>query len=375
MSSLAVDVGGTFIKAAVIDDGQVGPVSRVSIPPFLDSSGELGEPGHAREINASALDAAVHSVISAVTAGTDLDGRVFISGQMAGIAFVEESGEALAPLISWQDTRYGDIEGVSAAIGPDDVIDLGDGLRVGSPVVTLASHQRPSGCRVTSLIAYVAGRIAGEGATTVHATDAASWGLFDTRKGSWSVSACRVAGVEPDALPGVASDVVPVVPGSGVRVAIADQQAALVGAGLEPGWVSVNLATGCQVSVLSEGFSTSVQTRPYFDGRFLHTVTHLPAGRLLASALRSTRGSEDWEWLRTSGMELEAVDEVVQGIADAAGRLNAKEMPVLFTGGLVQQLPALRERIAIELGASEVRVFAGDDAALAGLATLAARER
>jgi len=375
VSSLAVDVGGTFIKGAVIDDGQVGPVSRVPMPPFLDSSGELGEPGHAREIDASALDAAVQSVISAVTAGTDLDGRVFVSGQMAGIAFIEESGEAVAPLISWQDTRYGDIEGVSAAIGPDDVVDLGDGLRVGSPVVTLASHQRPSDCRVTSLIAYVAGRIAGERATTVHATDAASWGLFDTRKGSWSVSACRVAGVEPDALPGVASDVVPVVPGSGVRVAIADQQAALVGAGLEPGWVSVNLATGCQVSVLSEGFSTSVQTRPYFDGRFLHTVTHLPAGRLLASALRSTRGSEDWEWLTTSGMELEAVDQVVQGIADAAGRLNAKEMPVLFTGGLVQQLPALRERIAIELGASAVRVFTGDDAALAGLATLATRER
>lgn len=375
MSSLAVDVGGTFIKAAIIDDGQVGPVSRVPIPPFLDSSGELGEPGHAREIDACALDAAVQSVISAVSAGTDLDGRAFVSGQMAGLAFIDESGAAMAPLISWQDTRYGDVERVAAAIGPDAVVDLGDGLRVGSPVVTLASHRRPSGCRVTSLIAYVAGRIAGKRATAVHATDAGSWGLFDTRKGSWSQSACRVAGVDPDALPRVASDVVPVAPGSGVRVAIADQQAALVGAGLEPGWVSVNLATGCQVSVLSDEFSTSVQTRPYFGGHVLHTVTHLPAGRLLAAALRSTRGAEDWEWLTTSGVELEAVDQVVQGIADAAGRLNAKEMPVLFTGGLVQQLPDLRERIAIELGASAVRVFAGDDAALAGLATLAARER
>lgn len=157
-------------------------------------------------------------------------------------------------------------------------------------------------------------------------------------------------------------------------MAIADQQAALLGAGLEPGWVSVNLATGCQVSVLSDEFSTSVQTRPYFGGRFLHTVTHLPAGRLLAAALRSARGFEDWEWLATSGMELEAVHQVVQGVAGAAGRLNAKGMPVLFTGGLVQQLPALRERIAIKLRASAVRVFAGDDAALGGLATLARSE-
>jgi sugar (pentulose or hexulose) kinase len=378
VSSLAVDVGGTFIKAAVIDDGHVGPVSRVPIPPFLDSSGEVGELGYAREIDASALDAAVHSVISSVSAGANLDGRVFVSGQMAGLAFIDESGAAAAPLISWQDTRYGDVAAVESAIGSDAVADLGDGVRVGSPVVTLAAHPRPSGCRVTSLLAYLAGRIAGGRAMVVHATDAASWGLLDVRHGEWSKAACRVAGVDPALLPRVTRTVDVAVPGTGVRVAIGDQQASLLGAGLEPGWVSVNLATGCQVSVLADEFSQDVQTRPYFGsdlgGRYLHTVTHLPAGRLLTSSLITARGSEDWEWLAGPGMELlDAVGAVIAGISEAAARLGALGRPVLFSGGLIQRLPALHARIAAALGASDVRVFEGDDAALAGLARLADR--
>jgi len=378
VSSLAVDVGGTFIKAAVIDEGRVGDAIRVPIPEFLDSSGELGEVGHAREIDPHALDHAVDAAISGVSREANIDGRVFVSGQMAGLAFVDDAGKAVAPLISWQDTRYDDVEGVAAAIGASGVLDLGDGLRVGSPVVTLAAHARPPASHVTSLIAYVAGRIAGVRATTVHVTDAAAWGLMDVRRGIWSDSACRAVGVEPASLPHSATEIEPVVPGSDVHVAIGDQQASLLGAGLKPGWVSVNLATGCQVSVLADVFSQDVQTRPYFGsdlgGRYLHTVTHLPAGRLLTSSLVTAQGFEDWEWLAGPGMErLDAVGSVIAGISEAASRLGALGRPVLFSGGLIQRLPALHARIAAALAASDVRVFEGDDAALAGLARLADR--
>jgi sugar (pentulose or hexulose) kinase len=377
VSSLAVDVGGTFIKAAVITEGRVGKVVRAPIPEFLDPSGALGEHGHAREIDPASLDAAVNEALASLRSGVELDGRVFVSGQMAGLAFVDDTGAALAPLISWQDTRYVDVDRVAAAIGAEPVVDLGDGLRVGSPVVTLASQTRPAGSHVTSLIAYVAGRIAGVRARAVHATDAGSWGLLDTRRGRWSEPACRAAGVAPGSLPCVVAGIEPVSPGSGVHVAIADQQAALLGAGLEPGWVSVNLATGCQVSLLSDDFGTSAQTRPYFGagfgGRYLHTVTHLPAGRLLAAELRATRGSEDWDWLARQGLDqLGAVDVVVRGIADAVNRLGAAGQPILFSGGVIQQLPALQERIVNLTGARGSRVFRGDDAALAGLVMLAA---
>ncbi len=376
MSSLAVDVGGTFIKVAVITEGRVGKVVRAPIPEFLDPSGALGEHGHAREIDPASLDAAVHEVLASVGSGVELDGRVFVSGQMAGLAFVDESGAAVAPLISWQDTRYTDVANVVGALGEIELADLGDGVRVGSPLVTLAGHNRPGDAHVTSLLAYVAGRIGGTRAEVVHTTDAGSWGLLDTRRGRWSEAACRVARVDPEGLPEVSASVRPIAPGSRVFTAVGDQQASLLGAGLQEGWLSVNLATGCQVSLLSDDFGTSAQTRPYFGavfgGRYLHTVTHLPAGRLLAAELRATRGSEDWEWLAGPGMDqLEAVAAVVRGIKDAAARLGALGSPVLFSGGVVQQLPQLRDPLMHALRASEARNFTGDDAALAGLAAFA----
>lgn len=374
--SLAVDIGGTFLKAALIGGGKVHQVIRRSMPAFIDGRGEAGAPGYPREIDGGALDVAIEETMSEALRGNDWDGRVFLSGQMAGLAFVDDAGMAVAPLISWQDTRYESVDKVAEALGPDVIANLGDGLRVGSPVVTLAGHNRPPGCYVTSLLAYAAGRIAGARATNVHVTDASSWGLLDLRRGMWSPIACSVAGLNPKELPRVVSELEPVVAGSGVFVPVGDQQAALLGAGLERNWLSVNLATGCQVSTLADRFDSAAQTRPYFGdrfgGRYLHTVTHLPAGRLLTSHLRAARGFEDWEWLSGAGMlELDAVGAVVGAIKDAALNLGATGRPVLFTGGLLQRLPALQALIASAVEAPEIRVFTGDDAAVAGTALLA----
>lgn len=375
--SLAVDIGGTFIKAALIGGGHVYRVIRRTMPAFMNGPGEPGAPGCPREIDGYTLEVAVDEAISEALRGSEWDGRVFLSGQMAGLAFIDDAGAAVAPLISWQDTRYENVNEVARALGPDALADLGDGLRVGSPVVTLAGHKWPRGCLVTSLLLYGAGRLAGARATSVHVTDASSWGLFDLRRGAWSPKACSVAGIDSQRLPRVVFDLQPVVSGSSVFVPVGDQQAALLGAGLEKDWLSVNLATGCQVSTLADHFDSTAQTRPYFGGdfggKYLHTVTHLPAGRLLIARLRAARGFEDWDWLAGVGMvELDAIGTVIGAIKDAAVQLGAIGRPVLFTGGLLQRLPALQALIASAVEAPKTRVFAGDDASVAGVALLAA---
>jgi len=61
-----------------------------------------------------------------------------------------------------------------------------------------------------------------------------------------------------------------------------DHQSALAGAFLAEGELSVNISTGSQTSLLAQKFEPGDhQTRPFFDGRFLNTVTHIPAGRAL----------------------------------------------------------------------------------------------
>jgi sugar (pentulose or hexulose) kinase len=379
---LAVDVGGTFIKAAAVADGRiVGPVLRERMPEFLDTSGDLGEPGNARELDALAVDRAVFAVVEQASASLFAPGPVLVAGQMAGLAFIDDAGLALAPLISWQDTRFADVHAVEHSLGSAALLSIGDGIRVGSPIVTLSRIQRPPGSAVTSLIAYVAGRLAGSRSEVVHTTDAASWGLLDSRRLKWSKPACRVASVSAEELPRVSPHLEPVSEKSHVYCAVGDQQAALLGAGLEPGWLSVNLATGCQVSRIANDFSSGpgpdrVQTRPYFDSkpgaRYLHTVTHLPGGRLLTRALIRRRGYEDWEWLSEHGMVglTDAFREIVDGITAGARRLHAVGLPILFSGGVIQRLPGLQAWIEDALRAPSSLVYSGDDATLAGLAGL-----
>ena len=374
MSSLALDVGGTFIKVARIEGGQVlDPVIRRPIPDFIPDGFAQG----ARELSPAKLDAAVFAVFADFGVDDLADHDVLVSGQMAGLAFVDGRGQAVENIITWQDTRYVEVETLATSIGREALDDLGDGLRVGSPAVTLAARGTPEGAFVTSLIAYVAGRIAGCCAERVHATDAGSWGLFDTKRMRWSGAACQAAGISEQVLPEVSRDVKPIAPAMRVFTALGDQQAALWGAGLRENQVSVNLATGCQVSVLSDEFTTAVQTRPYVDDHYLHTVTHLPAGRLLTAAVIEAFGdASETSWIKAAAQcsdsrpVLEAVDTIARGVVGAVERLDAVGHEVLFSGGLVQRFTPLREEILTRLGNPTSRIFVGEDAALAGLAAV-----
>lgn len=375
VSSLAIDVGGTFVKAARISEGQIlGNVARVPTPGFLGRNASTIEAKGAREIDPGALDQALTGALREIRAHSCDIERVYVTGQMAGLAFVDDRGRALAPLISWQDSRYSDIDKVERVLGVNEVERLGDGLRVGLPLVTLAAHKRPRGSFVTSLIAYVAGRLARQRAQFVHVTDAASWGMLDVYASQWSEAACALVGLSQADLPRVTGKMGAVAPSSIVRVAVGDQQAALLGAGLPPGTVSVNLATGCQVSRLDSNISSTVQTRPYFGGLYLHTVTHLPAGRLLRKALIESRGNDssgDWAWLRESGDQDPRVFgtgvHMAVAIKEAIAKLAATSHPLLLSGGLIQRVAWLRALVLDTLGNPPWTIFGGDDAAIAGL--------
>ena len=375
MSSIALDVGGTFIKAARMKEGSVqGAVVRRPVPAFMADDFDIG----ARELSPDELDAAVFAALGELGVDDPQAHDVYVSGQMAGLAFVDPEGRAVDNVITWQDTRYTCVDSLIQEIGPKEMSDLGDGLRIGSPAVTLAERGVPTGAYPTSLIAYVAGRLAGQRAERIHSTDAGAWGLFDTRRMQWSRAACAAVGIDVTSLPMVVHDVETITAGTAVFTPIGDQQAALYGAGLAENQVSVNLATGGQVSILAREFSTSTQTRPYFDGSYLHTITHLPAGRLLTNSIIDTYGRASVDaWKRAVEQAHDepqiasAVEEIASHVVDAMERLDALGRDVLFSGGLVQQFGPLRQQILSRIGWPAAKVYAGDDAALTGLAGLA----
>jgi sugar (pentulose or hexulose) kinase len=69
---------------------------------------------------------------------------------------------------------------------------------------------------------------------------------------------------------------------------LGDHQSALAGASLNYGELSLNIATGSQIALMTCTLKLGeYRTRPYFDGSFINTFTNIPAGRALDSWIRT----------------------------------------------------------------------------------------
>jgi sugar (pentulose or hexulose) kinase len=297
MSFLGIDIGATFIKAAWLDvrDGIVGNERRLPFPSFIPNL-----PTSYREVSPDEILIKVYEILSGIVeTGKKCDG-LLISGQMHGFVLVGKQGDSRSNFISWQDTRCLDadhgntgsfFEIAGRLLGKEKISVLGNELRPGLPIATLFAMDKQGmlerGCWPASLPDYVAYRLTGKRGP-IHSTLAAAHGMLDVTKLNWHQSSIRTLNLEHLIFPEVTNELVRVgkcelgsqcLP---VYTPIGDQQAALFGVGLEEGEISVNVATGSQVSMItSESTPGAWQLRPYLGKKWLRTVTHLPAGRSL----------------------------------------------------------------------------------------------
>jgi len=298
MCWLALDLGASFLKAAIVDVNlrRLGTVVRRPFPAFM-----MAEVAGRREIDADIVyQAALEMLVGLAKQAPGCRGLV-ISGQMHGFVFCDrKSGSALGPYISWQDQRCLEMhpshrgtywELLKERLGTRLVEETGNEIRPGFSIANLFWYAEqgliPAGSSAVSLMDYVATRLA-EKTVGTHASNAAGHGLYDTRKGIWHSDAYARAGLGSLCRTEVHSSVCKVgqclLAGQrlDIMAPVGDQQATLLGVGLRPGELSVNVATGSQVSMLrSSSEAGDYQLRPYFDGNFLHTITHIPAGRAL----------------------------------------------------------------------------------------------
>jgi sugar (pentulose or hexulose) kinase len=201
-----------------------------------------------------------------------------------------------------------------------------------------------------------------------------------------------------------------------VYVGVGDHQAALYGVGLEAGELSLNIATGSQVSVISQKISSNSQTRPYFDEKFLTTITHIPAGRSLNVLMRLvgelTDKSEDDLWkeiglacAKEAPTELRMalsffpnaqgsegyIENIRENEFNVGSLFNAAVMAmaenydrfsrvvtggsipknIVLSGGLVSRFKPLHNAIIDKFGASKIREVPSEDSSILGLLRLA----
>lgn len=334
MRLLGIDLGGTFIKAAVLDLDvrQVMDVRRIAFPGFLPE-----RVAGAREVDGDEIFKQVVNLIEEYCADyPDLSGLT-LSSQMHSLVLCDSVGRLLIPPTTWQDMRSlfdGSFRALRELYTSDLSWEVGNECRAGHPVAVLHSLVKrgtPAITRstvVTNLADWIIFRLTGA-VQPIHVSQAAATGLWSL-SGVWNERLLSSLGLGFLQMPDVVSESFAfnsAVLGRRWKIwpSVGDQQAALLGVDLQMGDLSVNVATGSQVSVLCRPSlidrTSQCTVRPFFRGQMLATVTHLPAGRALN------------RWVATlSDLAQEAgmtVDECWQRLAEKAARVPIHSLPAL----------------------------------------------
>jgi len=315
-----LDAGSSFLKAAVIDADRETLVHTVRAPfPGF----ELGLPPSHREVDPRKILSAAQALVAR------LDSRgLVLCGQMHGFVLVDARGEPVSNYISWLDQRVSaeEFAAISRLVTENQRAELGHEFRPGlalSQLWWLKQHDvLPAAATPVSIADFIAARIAGV-TPVMEPTQAAAFGALRLSTLEWHEEVIGKLGLDSLRWPEVRPSGTPIGEwrGGPVFAPVGDQQCALAGTLVEPRELSVNIGTGSQVGLLADAPGGSAhQTRPYFGGRFLRTITHIPGGRALSAlvGLLAELGqvAEETAWRRIES-ELAAVEatDVRAGIA------------------------------------------------------------
>ncbi|MEN9935630.1 MAG: hypothetical protein RLZZ387_2209 [Chloroflexota bacterium] len=296
MQFIAVDLGTSFVKGAVLDlDAlRLEHAWRAPFPPPLP-----GLPERRYELNPQDVAALVREAVESLLPHAPRCTGIVMSTQMHSVVLVDEAGIPLTNVATWLDQRVLDshpaggtyFDALAARLGEQTRRELGNELRPGLPIGTLFWHAEqgllPPGATPLTMADFALARLC-EASPGVEPTNAAAAGALDLTTGDWHSGALAAAGLADLRWPAVQvfGEVAGIYHAGGRAIPcyrpVGDAQAALAGAGLAEGELSINIATGSQVSMLRPRLTLGdFQTRPYFDGRCLTTLSGIPAGRAL----------------------------------------------------------------------------------------------
>ncbi len=297
MAFIGIDLGTTFIKGAVLDIEKrtMRHTRRIPFPAQVENAPPL-----ACEFDPDEILNAVRALLDELAPHcADCEGLVMCA-QMHGMVLMNASGQVQSNCVTWRDQRVvmpcpGGSESyyqiLSKRIIPQYVRQLGNELDPGRPLSYLfwfaEQGDLSPGIIPVSLPDFVLSSLC-HSEPGVELTNAGAYGALNLETLDWHTEVIEALGLDDLRWPRIRGlgDVVGHLKFNGNQVPcytpVGDYQCALLGSLFGADEVSLNIATGSQVSRMTESLVLGdYQTRPYFEGKFLNTFTSPPGGRAL----------------------------------------------------------------------------------------------
>ena len=283
--SLGLDIGTTSICAVAIKaDG--APFFCRTLP---NTSGAcVQDPLKIWEICTNLL---AEAFAACEAAGAEI-AHLGICGQMHGVLYLDGTGGPVSPLYTWQDPTGDELQPNGETYAQELTVLTGYPMASGFGCATLFAHRckgavPAAAAQICTIHDYVAMRLCGLSRPVMHASDAASFGLFGLKSLRFDEEALFVAGLSKKLFPRVTGDweVLGEYRGVPVTVAIGDNQASFLGAAEDPQrTVLVNIGTGSQCSLATEylapgQIAPGAELRPLGGEQYLYVGSALCGGR------------------------------------------------------------------------------------------------
>lgn len=312
-SSLLIDIGGTDIKLAlsVGTDLISESIVRVPFPQFLDKN--------EKTISSRQYLKLIKTSITTYLEKHGKPDQILISGQVGSWILTTAEGKNLTEIVSWQSTNtsatelltdiyQGSYSGINAPLS-----ETGNEDWDGAPWKVLPKYlselsENTAQIYFHSLISWTVWELTHKNLFLIHETDAAATGMYSIIREKWLgdfeglskdirfpnvLKSIQFAGNFED------TDIK-------VFVGVGDQQSSLLGVGISTDTFVINAGTGGQVARLHSDYQESnYKIRPFFDGQYIETITHIPSGRYISNFLQlltQTKGEVfEWDWVWEQG--------------------------------------------------------------------------
>jgi len=308
MRAMGIDIGTTTASIIMMDagSGEILGSKTIAHNAFLEGHVPQSKVQDAKKLYEAAEGAVIE--LSQEFGAPDCIG---LTGQMHGMLYVDENGEAVSPVYIWQD-GCGNFKMEDGKSYAEKLIETGGAASTGFGLTSHFYLQKngmipENAVKMSTISDYIGMKLCGRKEPVIAKDMAASWGCFDLKNGKFLVEEMKAVGVDVSFLPelldnhqvmGYTVGNVPV--GIPVVVSLGDNQASVLGSVQDLcETVLINIGTGSQVSVGTAEFydvSGSIELRPCVGDTAILVGSGLCGGRayaMLEKFYREVAGSDE----------------------------------------------------------------------------------